>query len=907
MKPIIAILVAAGLYIVGWYNYLLFHSLAEMFSIVVACGVFMLAWNSRRFLDNNYLLFIGIAYLFVGVLDLFHTLVYQGIGITGGNDPNPATQLWIAARYLEAVSLLCAPFFVRRTLKVPVLLAVYSAAVAFLLFSVFAWHIFPDCFLPLSGLTPFKKISEYVISLILVASIVLLWRNREHFDGSVFTFVVFSIAATIISELSFTFYVTTHGLSNFVGHMFKILSFYLIYKAVIETGLTQPYDVLFRNLRKSEESVRQQREWLRVTLASIGDALIAVDTDGVITFVNNVAAQLLGTRRKNLIGQPVASVFRTINEQTKKPGEDIVRQVLREGAILTLEDNTALVTKDGREIPIEDSAAPIRGTDGSMSGVVIIFHDVTEKRRLMKAVEERAEELEKRVEARTEQLKRQADLLNLTHDAIIVCDAVSRRINFWNQGAEGLYGWSSSEAVGRISHDLLQTRFPADLTVIDQAIFSRGRWEGELIHTRRDGSPVSVASRWALERDQNGEPVSILQINNDITARKNTEQQLRQVQKQEALGVLAGGVAHDFNNILSAIIGFAELAKEKISAESPVYRHLGRIYLAGLRGRELIKQILAFSRKAPQEKKPVQLGAIVRETTKLLRASLPATIEIALNIDSHSAPVYADLTQIQQIVMNLCTNAGYAMRNTGGRLTIGLTEQMVTSPLDAPHPALEPGPYVRLTVEDSGEGMPPSIVEKIFDPFFTTKPKGQGTGLGLAVVQGIVASHQGAITVSSQPDKGTCFHVYFPRYSGQEAFASGDGERAAYGGREHVLFIDDEEAIVEMGREMLEQLGYAVTAKTNSKEALAMMRTEPGRYDLIITDQTMPGITGIELAKEAMLVRPDLPIILCTGFSHLVDAASAHAAGVRAFVMKPLTKAELAKTIRDVLDAPRTE
>jgi PAS domain S-box-containing protein len=907
MKALIAILIAAGLYITGRYNYLLFHTLAEMFSIVVACGVFMLAWNSRRFLDNNYLLFIGIAYLFVGVIDLFHTLAYQGVGVMAANSPNPATQLWIAARYLEAASLLAAPFFIGRTLKIPALLAAYSAAAIVLLLSVFVWHIFPDCFLPLSGLTPFKKISEYVVSLALIVSIVLLWQNRERFDGSVFAFIVFSIAATIVSELSFTFYVSVYGLSNFIGHIFKILSFYLIYKAVIETGLTQPYDVLFRNLRKSEESVREQREWMRVTLTSIGDALIAVDTAGAITFVNNVAAQLLGIRRRNLIGQPVASVFRTINEQTGEPGENIVQRVLREGTILTLQDNTALVTKSGREIPIEDSAAPIRGHDGSMSGVVIVFHDVTEKRRLMKAVEERAGELEKRVDARTEQLKRQADLLNLTHDAIIVCDAVSRRINFWNQGAEGLYGWNSSEAVGRILHELLQTQFPADLTIIDQAISSRGRWEGELIHTRRDGSPVTVASRWALERNQNGEPVSILQINNDITAQKNTEQQLRQVQKQEALGVLAGGVAHDFNNILSAIIGFAELAKEKITTESPVYRHLGRIYLAGLRGRELIKQILAFSRRAPQEKKPVQLGAIVRETSKLLRASLPATIEIALNIDSHSALVHADLTQIQQIVMNLCTNAGYAMRNTGGKLTIGLGEHTVVSPFDTPHPVLEPGPYVRLTVEDTGEGMPPSILEKIFDPFFTTKPKGQGTGLGLAVVQGIVASHQGAITVSSQQGKGTCFDVYFPRYSGEGAFAPGDGEQAAFGGREHVLFIDDEEAIAEMGKEMLEQLGYAVTAKTNSKEALAVMRTEPDRYDLIITDQTMPGITGIELAKEAMLVRPDVPIILCTGFSHLVDAASARAAGIRAFVMKPLTKNELAKTVRDVLDTPRGE
>ena len=384
--------------------------------------------------------------------------------------------------------------------------------------------------------------------------------------------------------------------------------------------------------------------------------------------------------------------------------------------------------------------------------------------------------------------------------------------------------------------------------------------------------------------------------------RGRLESQLRQSQKLEAVGTLAGGIAHDFNNILAAIVGFSEIARDRTPAEQPTRHHLERILFAGLRGRDLVKQILAFSRQAEQEKQPLLLSAVVKETVKLLRASLPTTIDISVGVESKSGYVLADLTQMQQIVMNLCTNAGYAMRQTGGRSAISLSDFAFSSPQDAPDPVLSPGLYVRLSISDTGDGIPAGVRDKIFDPFFTTKPQGEGTGLGLSVVHGIVASHRGAITVSSGPGKGSTFTVYLPKYGEDRPGETGDGDEAAPRGHERVLFVDDEEAVAEMGLELLEGLGYQVTAKTSGREALALLKLGSPRFDLVITDQTMPELTGLRLAEEIMAVRPDIPVILCTGFSHLVDAATARRAGIKAFVMKPLTKSELARTIRKVLD-----
>jgi PAS domain S-box-containing protein len=404
-------------------------------------------------------------------------------------------------------------------------------------------------------------------------------------------------------------------------------------------------------------------------------------------------------------------------------------------------------------------------------------------------------------------------------------------------------------------------------------------------------------------RDMNDQVAGVQALVEDITEKKKLEAQLLQVQKLEAIGTLAGGVAHDFNNILAAIMGYAELASWQVPQGSKAEHNMKELLKAGGRAKDLVQQILTFSRQSSQERKPMEIGPIVKETLKLLRASLPSTVEIRQSIEDDADVVNTDPTQIHQVLMNLCTNAAHAMREKGGILEVGLHRVNIDVSTAAQSQDLHPGPYVRLSVSDRGHGMTPEIINRIFDPYFTTKKAGEGTGLGLAIVHGIVKNHGGEITVSSEPGKGTAFHVFLP--SVDQAKEVGDtqkGMESLIGGREWVLFVDDEQALVDIGKQILEHLGYNVDVRMSSMEALELFRKQPERFDLVITDMTMPNMMGDKLARELMRIRSDIPIILCTGFSEHVSEEKVKKMGIREFVMKPLVASDLARTVRRALD-----
>ena len=369
----------------------------------------------------------------------------------------------------------------------------------------------------------------------------------------------------------------------------------------------------------------------------------------------------------------------------------------------------------------------------------------------------------------------------------------------------------------------------------------------------------------------------------------------------EAIGTLAGGIAHDFNNILSPMIGYADLLKFEIPPQSPHQAYIEGIYLAAMRARELVNQILLFSRNAAQEVKPLKLQPIVKEALKLLQSSIPSTIAVKQEIDPDCRPVIADSTQIHQIVMNLATNAYHAMEDNGGQLSVSLHEvnMEADSSADATSAA---GPCACLTIADNGIGMPPTMLDKIFDPYFTTKEKGKGTGLGLSVVQGIVQSSGGLIRVNSTPGKGTEFKIFLPVINPQATPSAPNDAAPIRGGNERILLIDDEEAIVKITRQMLEHMGYRVTTRVSSIEALEAFRAKPDEFDLIITDMTMPHMTGDKFAHAAITVKPDIPIIICTGFSEKMNWEKAKSLGIKGFLMKPIILSELTSMVRTVLD-----
>ncbi|MEN6474594.1 MAG: PAS domain S-box protein [Syntrophaceae bacterium] len=405
-----------------------------------------------------------------------------------------------------------------------------------------------------------------------------------------------------------------------------------------------------------------------------------------------------------------------------------------------------------------------------------------------------------------------------------------------------------------------------------------------------------------------GKP-AVLTFLSDITEAKRAEEErlrleelLRHSQKMEAIGTLAGGIAHDFNNLLAAIIGFTEIARTRVM-ESEALSCLDKVLRASERAKDLVSQILSFSRQRAQEFKPIKIAPIVQEAVKLLRASLPATIAISVTVDEADMVVEADPSQIHQVLMNLCANAAHAMRDRGGLLDITLTPVVLGVGSAPVHPDLNPGEYLLMSVKDNGHGMPPEIMERIFEPYFTTKREGEGTGLGLAVIHGIVKRHGGGITVTSEEGRGAEFRVYLPLSRSTAAVTEARATKQSPTGNERILFIDDELDLVEIAAQILKPLGYDVTTRTSSVEALELFRAKSDYFDLVITDLTMPNMTGDTLSMRLLQIRPDIPIILCTGFSRELTKEKALRLGVRDFLLKPIDYGELAIAIRMILDA----
>jgi len=398
----------------------------------------------------------------------------------------------------------------------------------------------------------------------------------------------------------------------------------------------------------------------------------------------------------------------------------------------------------------------------------------------------------------------------------------------------------------------------------------------------------------------------------DITERKNAEEarqrledQLRQAHKMEAIGTLAGGIAHEFNNLLGIIVGNTELAMFDLPEWSPVEESLREVRDTSLRARDLVTQILLFARQKEHTITTIRPEPVVLESLKIIRASTPATIEIHQSVEDILPAILADPSQLGQIVMNLCTNAVQAMERDGGRLEVALAQARLESPLDTLTGTLPAGRYLRLEVRDTGPGIAAENVGRIFDPFFTTKGVGEGTGLGLAVVHGIVEDRSGGITVESADGQGTTFTVYLPA-SKEEAASKERQERPAPSSvKERILFVEDEPAVRKLGTRLLERQGYEVETQANGGDALACFREDPARFDLVITDMTMPCMTGDRLAREILAIRPGMPVILCTGYSRQISEEEAREIGIHAFVMKPITSRELADTVRRVLERAR--
>jgi len=476
---------------------------------------------------------------------------------------------------------------------------------------------------------------------------------------------------------------------------------------------------------------------------------------------------------------------------------------------------------------------------------------------------------------------------------------------FFNNYAQNFFGYSEADILGK---NVIGTIVPSmDLAGFDLAqmikdigVHPERYVSNENENIRADGERVRVAWMNKAIYDDNSQVKEILCVGIDVSEKWQLEKRLAQAQKMEAIGTLAGGIAHDFNNILSAIMGYTELSLIDIPQDSSLRKNLKQVMKAGGRARDLVQQILTYSRQREREMHPIKINLLVNEALKLLRATLPSTIQISYSIKSNLA-VMSDPTNIHQVIMNLCTNAGHAMHENGGLLEVSLTDVDIDADFAKHHPGLKPGKFVRLTVSDTGHGMAPEVIERIFDPFFSTKKKGEGTGMGLSVVHGIVKSHGGTLTVDSTPGQGSVFKAFFPAID-SEWVPDNEPADLMVTGTESILFVDDEVFQSDIAEQMLSRLGYRLTTCTSSVEALNLFRQAPEKFDLVITDMTMPQMPGDLLAAELISLRPDIPIIVCTGYSDRIDTDIAKEIGIRALVMKPVVMREIANCIRRVLD-----
>jgi PAS domain S-box-containing protein len=686
----------------------------------------------------------------------------------------------------------------------------------------------------------------------------------------------------------------------------------------------------------------------RILMETMGEGTATLANDGTILYCNRRLAAMLKKPLEKVIGSSI--------EEYLSPGDwQNLQPMNKDGKSTTRRGEFTLQTAGGDWMPVLFSSAPLE--TGNKPGICLTFADLTAQKQAEEELRKAHDELEIKVQERTAELERsnrelRAEIAERKRIEEALRESEQRFRQLTTAAFEGIgisnrgvvidanaqlaamLGCELDELIGRPVADfivpeslgLVMDHIKSGSTEVyehlsrrkDGSIFpteARGRtmpWKGRMVRvtalrdiTERKRAEEELRKAFdeleARVRERTSElATAVGDLKGEIARREKAEQQLLQAQKLESIGTLTGGIAHDFNNVLGVVVINSEMALLDLPAGAGVRKHLELILKSGERGRDLVRQMLLFSRKSEKKQEILALSPLIKETFKLLRSSIPTTIEMRLILETESDAVYADPSQIQQVFMNLCTNAAYAMRGTTGSIDVFL-RGITFGSTDIPEPDMEAGDYLVLTVKDTGSGMNEEVKRRIFEPFFTTKPVGEGTGLGLSVVHGIVKSHKGNITVYSEPGRGSVFKVYLPKAVTPVA-EKAEAPKPIPKGKERVLFVDDEEIIVQSMRNMLERLGYKVTTVTESEEALKLFSGKPSEFDLVITDQTMPGMTGQELGKEFMRIRPDIPVILCTGYSDMISSEKATAMGFRGFVMKPFTLRESAELVRRVLD-----
>ncbi|HEY3275089.1 MAG TPA: PAS domain S-box protein [Syntrophorhabdaceae bacterium] len=658
----------------------------------------------------------------------------------------------------------------------------------------------------------------------------------------------------------------------------------VLLSATLKEGLISGMMIDITERKKAEKELQKERETFFTILENDPSGIALVDGDGRYRYVNPRFTEITGYTLKDV---PTGKIW----FEKAYPDETYRNAVIRtwklnrqpDGGSLDVEFRIRCKNAKAKDIEFR--------TTHLSTGTITVLNDVTSRKEVERALHESE--------------RKYRSIFENAMEGIFQTTPRGRFLSV-NPALARIYGYDSPQELMKCVTNIGRQMYvhPIDRTRLKDLYKKQGfveKFETQLY--RKDGSTVWISMSSRTVRDPQGRVLHYEGTVENITTRKEkeaVEAQLRQSQKMEALGTLAGGIAHDFNNILVGIIGFTEILLDDTAPESPMHRKLELIFKSARRGHNLVRQILAFSRKGETDRKPVALALLIREATELLRATIPSNIEIRERILLQNDLVLADQVQVHQVLINLCTNAAHAIGSKGGVIEISLTDQQP----DPADPAMENGEmkglYVKLMVNDTGCGIPPETLERVFEPFFTTKKPGEGTGMGLSVVHGIVKAHDGLISVRSRLREGTSFSVYLPRLkTGNPPATAIPSAKPPPPGR--ILLVDDEEIIAEMTRERLERLGYTVTVVTGGSEALSLFRSDPGAFDLVITDYAMPAMTGADLARQLTKEAKRIPVILCSGANESLSFRKMKKLGISGFLVKPFLKEELARQVRTVL------
>ena len=858
---IVPIVLGAILILVSFTNFLLFHILAEFFAITIAILTCVVAWNMYPFTRNNYLMYLGAGYFWIGLLDLLHAMAYEGMHVIPDGGANMSVQFWIGTRYLEAILLLTAPWFLTHSLKRTKAFTFFGVVASLLLLNIMTGR-FPEGFIVGKGLTAFKIYSEYIIVFILALAIVYLYKQKDYIEKRILNVIIVSIVFTMFAELAFTFYVSVYGVSNIVGHIFKIFSFWLIFQAIVKTTLQEPFLVMSRGA---------------TTYDVIPDAAIVVDENGVIHQANKQACTLANIHCSELVGKSNHEIFHPENINIESCP---ICQ-----AIINNEELQALELKiDEQGHWYDFSLSGIKGAS-ELNGTVEVIRDITQR----KSAEEKVKELDILKNSIVESLP----------SLLFVKDANDHRYIEWNKAAEELTGLLKTEMLGKTDFDFWpkeQAQFFIDKD--DETIRNGVAVDiaEEPITTKYKGTRT-LHTRKIPIKDANGKAKYLLGISEDITDILETQKMLSRSQKMEVVGQMSGGIAHDFNNQLGVILGYTELLSVQALTPSQL-EWIQAVKTSAERCADLTQQLLSFSRSSDIDTETVNLASIISEMKDIISKTLTPAINVEYFFSNGLWETEINKGACKDTLLNLIVNARDAM-SEGDALTVEVTNFI----LEKKTPALVnlvPGEYIQVVLSDTGCGMSREVRDHVFEPFYTTKDVGKGTGLGLSMVYSFIKRCGGDVSLESEVGKGSTFRLYFPRLKdvGENKEKIKIINQDCLKGNEKILVVDDEPALLAFNEQLLTSWGYNVVCAENVKSALDILNDY--KVDLLFSDVVMPGgENGYDLAEKALTLNPEIKILLTSGYTGKVNKSDKHDFQL---LPKPYERFNLSKKLRDLLD-----